>query len=76
MCGSWDVKKQKEWNVIAVRLDAEQNSKKKKELRVAIVKNIIERNENSREYRVGLEMDGLPARQAMMRSMKSNLNLI
>ena len=47
----WDLgsKKQKESNVLVVRLAAKQNSKNTKELRVAIVKTMIERNETSRE---------------------------
>ena len=68
-------KKQIESNVLVVRLAAEQNSKKRMELRQAIVRNIVERNANARLCCVGLEMDGPPSWQVMMRSMKNNLNL-
>ena len=67
--------KQKESNVLVVRLASEQNSRKKKVLREAIVKQIIEKNDASKHCQVGSEMDGLPSWQVMMRSMENNLKL-
>ena len=63
-------KKQNESNVLVVRLATEKNTKRRTELRKAIVRNIVERNANARHCRVGLEMDGLPSWQIMMRSTK------
>ena len=54
-------KKQVESNVLVVRSAAQANSKKRKELRQAIVRNLVERNEIARRCCVGLEVDGLPS---------------
>ena len=68
-------RKSKTNNVLVVRLAAEHNSKKRTELRKAIIRNIVKRNENARHCRVGLEMDGLPSWQVMMRSMSDEKTL-
>ena len=68
-------KKQLKADVLLVRSASEDVARKRRNLRKAIVRNIKERNENTRQCYVGIEIDGLPPWQLFFRSKKNNIKL-